>query len=258
VWRWQQNGPPATCNFCHCDLLHPIKHDSSWIVPTNFFVVVRKKSFVQLSISSIYDDYNNLVYGPLNKGFSCQQCFTYMYIGSILGEWVEGGYHFYCICNAQFPPKKWGRGSQFWGQGRGQLPCTPPTPGVPLYTCKSYDIHMHECKELKKSLMFLITWQFLNLFLKRKHEQDWNCIQSLPARIQDFYLHTKPTGQIVSRIRLPAYGRAEIWSDKTGTRLPAYGRTRLGHDCQPMAGQDCWPMAKQDCQAWLFAELWPD
>jgi hypothetical protein len=42
-------------------------------------------------------------------------------------------------------------------------------------------------------------------------------------------------------------GRAELLSNKTGTRLPAYGRTRLGHDCQPMAGQDCWPMAKQDC-----------
>jgi hypothetical protein len=60
-------------------------------------------------------------------------------------------------------------------------------------------------------------------------------IQLLPARIQDFYLHTKPTGQIVSRTR-------------TGPGGQNYGRTRLGHDCRPIAGQD-WEMT---------ASLWPD
>jgi hypothetical protein len=85
----------------------------------------------------------------------------------------------------------------------------------------------------------------------------------IPARIQYFYLHTKPTGQIVSRTRLSAYGRAELWSGKTGTRLPAYCRTRLlayGQTrlpgkticrtiCRTMAGLDCWPGIAYQCNA---------
>jgi hypothetical protein len=37
------------------------------------------------------------------------------------------------------------------------------------------------------------------LKIQKESKQDWKCIQSLPARIQDFYLHTNPTGQMVSR-----------------------------------------------------------